>query len=34
MPDKVFHTSSVENMPASKLNTGVRAEFTSVTNVT
>ena len=34
MPDKVFYTSSMENVSAAELNTGFRAEFTSVTNVT
>ena len=34
MPDKVFYTSSVEDVSAAELNTRVRAEFTSVANVT
>ena len=34
MPDKILNTGCVEDVPASELNTRIRAEFTGVANIT
>ena len=34
MPDKILNTGCVEDVPATKLNAGIRAEFTGVAYIT